>query len=398
VDALRLVAHRELCHAAWTRAVISILPLLLLIPGKSFAQSVASSPWFVRSGVSSAHIFSANPYANPDHPGGPINWGSNLTFEIGRQTDGNAEWHQLYGVPSYGFGFSLASFGNDVEHARPREAYTFFSWPFAHFTDRIDMTTEFGMGMSWHWQEVTDHAESYETSLGSNLNARINWGFYLRYVTTPQLTLFTGVDYTHRSNGGMVQPDRGINVIGPKIALQYSLAPAPAKRRWMKPPPFHPSWEFVAGGTGGVKNVIERKDPLTRSNYWSLDATTGLQRQFYQYGKIAVGADLAYDGATGVRIDGNDAKWRADGGQRWAVGLYGGYEHIIGRFGALVQVGESVARGFDDPDGPRLYERFGWRYHVNDRYWTTIVIRAVDGWRADALQFGVGYRTRVFDK
>jgi hypothetical protein len=78
--------------------------------------------------------------------------------------------------------------------------------------------------------------------------------------------------------------------------------------------------------------------------------------------------------------------------------LYGGYEHIIGRFGALVQVGESVARGFDDPDGPRLYERFGWRYHVNDRYWTTIVIRAVDGWRADALQFGVGYRTRLFEK
>jgi hypothetical protein len=283
-------------------------------------------------------------------------------------------------------------------HSRPTEAYTFFSWPFARFTDRLDMATEFGMGMSWHWKEVTDDAKSNETSLGSDLNARINWGFYLRYVTTPQITLFTGLDYTHRSNGGMVQPDRGINVIGPRVILQYKLAPTPISHVVTKPPVFHPLWEFVVGGTGGIKNVIERPDPLTRANYWSLDATTGLQRQFYQYGKVAFGTDLAYDGATGVRIEGADTRWRADGGQRWAIGLYGGYEHVIGRFGALVQVGETVVRGFDDPETPRLYERFGWRYHFNDRVWSTIVIRAVDGWRADSLQFGIGYRTRLFDK
>ena len=398
MDALRFVVYSANGHAPWTRAVISIL---LLVSGASpgSAQSILGGDWFVRSGATSGYILPANPFmADADHPGGPIRWGRNLTVEVGRQTDGNQEWHQLYGVPSYGFGFSIASFRNDVEHARPMEAYTFFSWPFARLSDRFDLTTDFGMGMSWHWKEMTDQAESYETSLGSDLNARINWGFYLRYVSTPRVTLFTGVDYTHRSNGGMVQPDRGINVIGPKVALQYSLAPAATRRRTLRPPPFHPTWEFVAGGTGGVKNVIERADPLTRDNYWSLNATSALQRQFYRYGKIAFGTDLAYDGATGARIDGADTHWRADGGQRWVIGVYGGYEHIVGRFGALVQVGENVMRRFDDPDTPRLYQRFGWRYHVSDRLWSTIVIRAVEGRRADALQFGIGYRTRLFDK
>ena len=376
---------------ALRRAVI-LLVLLLVIPATGSAQS-ADNPWFVRTGVTSAFIFSANPYANAGHPGGPINSGRDLTFEIGRRTDGREDWHQLYGVPSWGFGFSLGSFSNDVVHARPTEAYTFFSWPFARFTDRLDMATEFGGGMSWHWKEVADDATEHETSLGSNLNARINWGFFLRYVTTPQITLFTGVDYTHRSNGGMVQPDIGINVIGPKVMVQYNFAPM--TQLVTKPPPFSPSWEFIAGGTAGIKNVIERKDPLARSNYGSFDATTGLQHQFYQYGKVAVGADLAYDGATGVKIDDNDVRWRAGGSQRWSVGLYGGYEHVVGRFSALVQVGDAVARGFDDPEAPRLYERFGWRYHFNDRYWSTIVIRAVDGWRADALQFGLGYRMRI---
>src|SRR5262249_1632018 len=95
-------------------------------------------------------------------------FGRDLTFEIGPRTDGTEEWHQLYGVPSWGFGFSLGSFSNDVVHAQPTEAYTFFSWPFARFTDRLDMATEFGMGMSWHWKEVADDATEHETSLGSN--------------------------------------------------------------------------------------------------------------------------------------------------------------------------------------------------------------------------------------
>ena len=379
--------------------LIGVLIVALSIPATGSTQTAPSTPWFVRTGATSGYILPANPFmASADHPGGAIHWGQNLTFEIGRQTDGNQDWHQLYGVPSYGFGLSVASFSNDVEHARPVEAYTFFSWPFARLGDRLDLTTDFGMGMSWHWKEMNDsRAESYETSLGSDLNARINWGFYVRYASTPQVTIFTGIDYTHRSNGGMVQPDRGINVIGPKVALQYSLTPTEVKRRVRKPPPFHPSWEFIGGGTGGVKNVIERREPLTRDNYWSLDGTAALQRHFYRFGKIAAGLDLAYDGAAGARIDGADTRWRASGGQRWALGFYGGYEHIIGRFGALVQVGENVARGFDDAQTPRLYERFGWRYHFNDRYWTTIVIRALEGRRADALQFGIGYRTRLFD-
>jgi len=266
VDAQGFIALKN-CGSTTCMAVVVLL-LLLVIPQTSRAQTEDANPWFIRTGVTPSFIISANPFGNPDHPGGPVNWGQNLTFEIGRQTDGKEEWHQLYGVPSYGFGFSLSSFQNDVEHTRPMEAYTFFSWPFASLTDRLDLTTEFGMGVSWHWKEVTNSAQSYESSLGSDLNARIDWGFYLRYVTSPQITLLTGIDYTHRSNGGMVQPDIGINVIGPKISVQYSLAPSPIRRRSVKPGPFSPSWEFLAGVIGGNKNVIESKDPLMRGDYW----------------------------------------------------------------------------------------------------------------------------------
>ena len=137
--------------------------------------------------MTTARIFSDNPFdSSTEASTNPISWGPNLTVEVGRQTDGSQEWHHLYGIPSWGLGFSLASFGNGAHHIRPIEAYTFFSWPFVRLNDRLDLTTDFGMGVSWGWKEFDGETASESTVLGSDLNARIDWGFYLRYATTPR--------------------------------------------------------------------------------------------------------------------------------------------------------------------------------------------------------------------
>ena len=133
---------------------------------------------------------------------------------------------------------------------------------------------------------------------------------------------------------------------------------------------------------------------MARANFGVFDVTAAVQRQFYQFGKIAGGTDITYDGAAGTRIDGTDRVWRAPAVQRWGVGLYGGYEHVIGRFSALVQVGDNVARGISNTHSSRLYARYGWRYQVNERVWSTVAIRSHGFRRANVLEFGVGYRFR----
>jgi len=75
-----------------------------------------------------------------------------------------------------------------------------------------------------------------------------------------------------------------------------------------------------------------------------------------------------------------------------------GYEHVIGRFGALVQVGDTVARGLAHPNSPRLYSKYGWRYQLNNRVWSTMTIRTNGLWQANVLEFGLGYRIRRVDK
>jgi hypothetical protein len=361
-----------------------------------YGEESNGGQWFTRVGFSPAFVLPKNPFVSSEIPADQqTHWTPSTTVELGRQTDGSRDWHHLYGLPTYGFGVSVASFGDGVEGGRPLDAYTFFSWPFARLNKRVHLTTDFGMGVSWNWKEFDKETQSSRTVLGSNLNARIDWGFYVRHLTTKQISLYAGVDFTHRSNGGMRQPNSGINVIGPRVALRYDLAPVPSVQV-REAPAFEPAWEFVVGGAAGRKNVLDKTNPAIRRDYGAIDVTAGLQRHFYRYGKVAAGTDVTYDGATGARVDvvnGNNVEWRPAAGQRLDVGLYGGYEHVIDRFGAFVQAGYSVARRFDDP-GRRFYMRYGWRYHVNDRFFGLFAIRSVGGRRADFLEFGGGYRMR----
>jgi hypothetical protein len=366
---------------------------LALWPATTFAQASEANLWFVRGGITPSFILPTNPFslANPQRSDA-IGWAPGFTVEIGRRTDGSKDWHELYNMPSYGFGISTVAFENHGELVRPIEAYTFFSWPFARLTNRLDMTSDFGMGLSWNWMAA--HADpGTRTVLGSNLNARIDWGLYLRYVSTPRTVVYGGLDLTHRSNGGLVQPNQGINVLGPKVTVQYNFGPDVTYRLDSRPPPpFHPAWDVIVAGTGGVKNVLESTSPMVRQDFGAFEGTVAAQRHFYTFGRVAAGADVMYDGSTGAELGADGVLSRADSMQRLATGAYAEYEHIIGRFSAFADAGYVVARTSDTEDASRFYQRYGWRYQMNGRLFTTVAIRATGGKKADAFEVGVGYR------
>src|SRR5215813_12019958 len=87
------------------------LLLALLIPRATFAQD--ASPWFTRAGFAPAYVVSNNPFLLTTSPvEQQVGAVPSMTLEIGRQTDGSRAWHHAYGLPSYGFGFSIASPGS----------------------------------------------------------------------------------------------------------------------------------------------------------------------------------------------------------------------------------------------------------------------------------------------
>jgi hypothetical protein len=264
--------------------------------------------------------------------------------------------------------------------------------------DNAELTTDFSTGLSWHWQPYNESTNPYNLVIGSNVNVRLDWGFYIRYLVTPRLSVYSGVDFTHRSNGELLTPNDGVNAIGPRVSVRYNLdderrelvhAASPSL------PEFHPAWEIVAGGAGSLKSLLEQLHPLIRQNFGGATTTAMVQRHFYRYGKAGAGVELTYDGSTGAHLDlATHTQTRADPADRWSLGVYGGYEHIIARFSVIAQAGYFVARPLDEPGVTRAYERYGWRYRITDRLSATAAMRLINVFNATQVELGATYRLR----
>lgn len=325
-----------------------------------------------------------------------------MTVEVGWQADGTRAWHHAYGLPSYGIGFSGGRFDDGGELGRPLAVYGFFSWPFAQPRERLQLTADVGVGLAWNWRPFDPQANPYNTAIGSATTYQLDLGLYLRYLANPRVSLYAGVDATHWSNGGARQPNGGLNAVGPKVGLRLNASPQPLRSPSGTLPPFTPAWALVVGLAGGGKGVTGTTTsalpgPERLGRFGAASATVDMQRHFYRYGRLAAGADVTYDGSTGSRVDlvdGERVATRVGMSQRFAMGLYGGYEHVIHRLGVIAQAGYQVWRAYGHPGRPRFYQRYGLRYYLSERLWTTMAVRVDRRGRSDFIEFGGGYRLR----
>ena len=365
---------------------------------REVSPPASPNSWFLRAGYSPAHVLTASPF------GSGANEARALTLEVGRQTDGTRDWHRIYNYPSYGVGFYVGQFDHERELGRPLATYGFFSWPFP-VSRRAQVTADIGVGVSWNWTAFDRATNPTNTALGSDVAYHIDGGLSLRLITSARTSLYGGVNVTHWSNGATKQPNLGLAVVGPKVGVRYNFAPQALRARAgaVDLPRFEPAWELVVGGAGSGKTAAAASNSpaIDIADRWrsfgAFNVIAGMQRHFYQFGKIAAGADASYDGATGARVDirdGRQVESRAPVDERFALGLYGGYEHVIARFSVLFQLGYTVWRGFDDEEVPRFYQRYGSRFYFSNRFWGTFAVRSIRLRKANFLEFGLGYRVR----
>jgi len=385
--------------------------MVIALPAALHAQSAGSQPadaqpagaaapnsWFTRVSLSPSHVVADSPFES----GG--DGAQALSIEMGRQTAGGAEWHRVYNYPAYGVGFSTARFDHRRELGQPIALYGFFSWPFP-IAARLQLSADVGLGVSWHWNAYDAATNPTNTALGSSAAYHVNGAMLLHYLASEHTSLYGGLSVTHWSNGATMQPNLGLAIIGPQAGVRYDFAPRAVHGRARNDelPLFAPAWEFLAGVAGSSKNVVAAGtgtivDGDRRRSFGALNAATAVQRQIYRFGSVGSGVDITYDGAAGARVDvvnGREIESRAPADRRMTIGVYGGYEHLLARLSLLFDIGYTAYRGVDNPDVPRLYERYGARFRLSNHLWTTFAVRTVKGRKANFMELGLGYRVRL---
>ena len=359
-------------------------------PGVS--ENDSFNPWFFRLAYHSSSILQSNNFVKGENTmGAPLESGQGFKIEFGWQSNGSEDWEQSYNFPAIGLGFDKTDFGSE-ELGSPVAIYSFFSWPLVRW-NRAILATEFNLGAAFNWTPYDPDSNPFNSAVSTPITFYTGWGWFIHYTLATRLELTAGGAYTHYSNGGLRYPNDGLNTLALVGGMRYNFdqTPLPLVRRDVAP--FNSFNELVVAAAGGTK-----KTNLPTSERFSVaNLTLTYQKQFYSMGKIAAGIDWTYDESANARIEFVEEHLRGQplsSSKNSAIGIYGGYEHVVGRFSVPIQIGYYVWHGHDDNRTPKLYQRLGLRYRLSPHIFVGFSVRFLDLWnrraRSDFIECTVG--------
>lgn len=129
----------------------------------------------------------------------------------------------LYPTAYQGAGISWNTFFDKSEIGVPAAIYVFQGAQIARLGDNLSLDYEWNFGASFGWHPHNEANNSWNTVVGSRINAYINASFMLSWHPVPELTISGGVDVSHFSNGNTKYPNAGVNTLGARAGAVYSI-------------------------------------------------------------------------------------------------------------------------------------------------------------------------------
>ncbi len=343
---------------------------------------------------------SPNTFLSVDYRQGPIlahhqrlqplikNGFLSIDVRLGFQSVGNAQkeraWQQKLAFPSYGVGISYTDFRNEALGA-PFTFYGFVNLPLRRFRNscwNIEFATGIGVGFNKYNFETNPN----NIAIGSSANAFVGLGTNYELKISEKFDLRAGVRVAHYSNGTVVQPNLGLNLLDFSLGTKYYFE----RRKPFQTYTFERhqlQYETVIFATFAQKQtpVVNNTGVLSGSpDYTAANISVDFLRQFNSFQKIGIGLAVYYDQSL-------EANPKNDIGTLgyFTQGIHVSSEIKAGRFAIMGNLGfytfRKVFRDFP------VYTRLGFRYYCTSDLFLTGILKAHLG-NADMAEWGIGYR------
>ena len=359
---------------------------------------------------------------------GPVN-GAKLGVEF--QTMGEKPWHQYYNFPVIGLGGTYLDLSNPDMLGQAFALYPYINIPIVR-TNYFILNVKPGAGMSYVTKSFKNAAvylgeegdrnnidlNRSNGAIGSHLNVYFSAGVNIEIPVAAGFSLTAEYNWNHISNGSIVQPNSGINMLNASVGLKYfpnySSYQAPEKQEVEDLPR---KFSFEATLAGGVRELYY-KDAKT---YPIASLTLGVYRPLSNIYRMGLGLDAFYDGVYGyvnaprkpnlyVRtyIDSDKFKNKIRAGVSWHNEL------IMGRLIAGLHLGlylydpiknlepyteaekgtvrKPLIYGYDiDKEDGWLYTRVVGRYAITNHFFASIALKT-HLQKAEFIEWGLGFR------
>ena len=349
-------------------------------------------PWVLRVGYQTSRVDETTSFlASSPELGGAIDRAQTFAVELGWQVDGSESWHHSYRLPAMGVGVARTAFGNGERLGSPTSIYGWFSWPVVPLGKRATLTTDFGFGAAFQWNERDPSNNPLNDVVTTPVTFYTEVGLYLRYQLTRAVSVYGGGTFSHFSNGGTGDPNGAVNALSSRFGMSVGLGTPrrrPAKTDRARSARL--GWELSGSVGGGFKNINlgDGATALTdrRQNFGVTAVGIDVQRRVHSMSALGGGIDLVYDGSAGAHPE-----HATDIGDT-LIGIYGGYEHVIHRFRIPMQLGAYLRQGRRAGSRPGFYQKLGWSFDVTERTFVRFDVRFFDFSKADFVSWTFGIR------
>ncbi|UTW64973.1 acyloxyacyl hydrolase [bacterium SCSIO 12643] len=387
-------------RSIWMSVWIIVLGLNSLCAQETIAPEVKKLP-FIRLNYQSGGVLPTNNFLKGDNATGqPINAYQAGALEYGLQTNGEKEWHHIWGMPSVGVGLYTVDFFNDEELGHPAALYGFFNNTLMKWK-KFELHFEGAAGMTFNWKPYDPEINPFNVAIGSYNTVYLDFGFRGQWKLGKKWQLDLAYTFTHFSNGATTLPNMGINMTGPKVGLAYHIHGNDPVFYPLERKEFEPKNEFfgdVKLSTKQVKfdtSITQLSTEYLGINYNVFGLSLGYLRHFHSKWKYGGGIDVAYDESTTAQLDvvnGIYDPQETESQWHWNMSVFATGQMVVGKTSFFADLGYYLFRKEIPGQTPDLYQRFGVRWNVYKGVQLGAALRAYNFGIADYIEWSIGYK------
>jgi len=320
------------------------------------------------------------------------------SFAFAKNTLCNLTYKGVY----QGIGLVYQSFNESQHLGNPVSLYLFQGAKLLAFSPNFSFNYEWDFGLSFGWKPYNNLTNPNNVVIGSPVNAYMNLNFYLNYKLSSQLDLVSGVSVTHFSNGNTKYPNAGLNTLGLRVGLVYTLgkhgdeASSGTLFRPIVPKfPQHISYDCVLFGSWRRKGVLVGEERIA-SPYAYLVSGFNFA-PMYNFGYIfraGLSLDGVYDQSANIYADPYIAGTNPDfqkpsWDKQLALGISARTELVMPYFRVNLGMGANFV-GKDDQKG--TYQVLALKIETSKSSFLHIGYNLKDFHIPNFLMLGIGYR------
>jgi len=301
-------------------------------------------------------------------------------IRIAKQTIGDKPWHKEYRYPRYGIGYYHSNLSNNLVFGKVNALYSFINIPIIN--ERIfSVNYQISIGMSYI-NKTFDLETNYENiAIGSKANIYLDFCIQPKLKINDKFSISSNLRFTHFSNGKIVSPNKGINVVSNSLGLYYTLEDT--KRNVSESKTFIPNNKITVIYSGAIKSISRYE----KGSFYASSISGDYYRQYNIKHQWGIGADVFFDSA--IRTAKNLEKYETiNNADLYQYGVHVGHDMIFGELVFCMQLGAYLYTPIE-PEAP-IYNRLGIRYYFNNNIIANLCLKSHYG-KASFIEFGVGY-------